>query len=319
MTAFRFGKPLTRLLCKHSLRELPTAAVALLIGGCSATEPNPPAPPPEASGWIYFAESRRFHPPQEIVWRIRPDGTDRQQVPARSDAGGFAEFDISPTGRFLIYTGSGLVHVATESGGYFPLVFGWRSGPVRIAPDEKTVVSGRIANGDPRGAWQLWLTELSGADERLLIASSSGLRVLDWFPDGDSLIYVGVPQGYRVLRLHDLSTRALTPLGDWIAPSPSGRFGIDWNPDPIEHETKKYWRLYDLASGQIVAEATHRLGPFRVAWSPDERHFVDACHEVLPPNEPHSLCIYDRATLMPIRTLVSPTPETYVDYPRWIP
>jgi hypothetical protein len=297
------------------------ALLALLAGGCSGTEPSPPVGPVAPSGWIYFAESRRFDPPRTVIWRIKPDGSGREQVPAPDEGVIHSDFDISRDGRWLATNrASRLLVTRTDDPGSWHLITQTDLlGSPRWIPSGKGVAASRIDRAT--GRWRIVLTPIDGSPEMLLVEGegTNGVRPVEWFPDGDSLIYVAVPQGYRVLRLRDLSTRPLTPLMSWIEPSPSGRFGIDWNPDPIEYETKKYWRLYDLASGQIVAEATHRLGPFRQAWSPDERHFVDACHEVLPPNEPHSLCIYDRATLMPIRTLVSPTAETYLDFPRWIP
>lgn len=167
---------------------------------------------------------------------------------------------------------------------------------------------------------QLVLTPIDGSPETLLLETdpANGIWPVEWFPDGDSLVYVDVQRGYRVLRLHDLSTRAVTPFTDWIEPSPSGRFGITYAVDSIEFDTKNHWQLHELATGQQLRAVTHRHGVHRLAWSPDERHFVDQCREVPVGHDRRGLCVYDRATLMPTTRLAEPTAETSLDFARWI-
>jgi Tol biopolymer transport system component len=192
-------------------------------------------------------------------------------------------------------------------------------GVPRWSPSGRAVLRSAIDGSTLRK--RLVLTPVDGSPESILLETdpANGLRPVSWFPDGDSLIFIDVRTGIRVLRLSDLSTRAHTPLTDWIEPSPSGRFGIEWEVDPVDYDTKKYWRLYDLSTGQLLRAVTHPRGLHRPAWSPDEAHFADLCQELTPGLEFLGLCVYDRATLMPITRLADPTPETVLDYPRWIP
>lgn len=294
-------------------------AFGAVLTACGATEPSVPPPPP--SGWIYYAEGRRMLPHQKLLWRIRPDGTGREQVPNPDEVRAGPEFDVTRDGRMIAINRAStlmIVPIATPTAPYFVTEVDL-AGHFRWSPSGRVLARSRIDHGT--GRKQLVLTSIDGAPETLLLETdaANGFRPVEWFTDGDSLVYVDVRRGVRVLRLKDLSTRAVTPLTDWIEPSPSGRFGLEWQVDSVDYDTKKHWRLYDLSTGQLVREVTHRFSPHRLAWSPDERHFVDLCQELSAGLEFLGLCVYDRATLLPITRLADPTPDTYLDYPRWIP
>lgn len=303
------------------MTRMAAVACAVLVGACSGTEPSPPVQPPAPSGWVYFSETRRFAPSLTQFWRIRPDGTGREQVPNPDELRAGPQFDVSQDGRRLaVNRASRLLIVPTDAPASSYLVTETDLLSVfRWSPSGHGVARARIDHST--GQKQLVYTPVDRSPESILLETdpANGFRPVSWFPDGDSLIFVDGRTGFRVLRLRDLSARALTPLTDWIEPSPSGRFGIQWEVDSVDYDTKKHWRLYDLSTGQLLRTVTHPRGLFRIAWSPDERHFVDLCQELTPGLEKLGLCVYDRATLAPITRLADPTPETFLDYPRWIP
>lgn len=301
------------------MSRLVVAAVLMIGSGCASTEPSPPPPVPPSSGWIYFAESRHVAPSRTQLWRIRPDGTGRELVPNPDESLAGPEFDVSRDGRQIaLNRGAALYIVPADRPGdaYLasePDLYGF----LRWAPDGRYIARSR--REPATGNWQLVLTAANAGEEILLLESSGGLWAREWFPDGDSLTYLDTRTGYRVLRLATGTTRPLTPLSDWIFPSPSGRFGIEWSVDSVYHDTKRHWRLYDLTTGMLVTQVTHRQSPRHPAWSPDERHFVTFCQERQDGLPFLGLCVYERETLQPVMRLADPTPETLLDYPRWIP
>jgi hypothetical protein len=293
-----------------------------LVAGCGGTAPTPPpaaAPPP--TGWIYYAETRVVWPSQVLIWRIRPDGSDRMLVPNPDQRSAGPEFDVSWDGRWLAFNRVSqvlMVPVATPQQAYLLTERGMLGQPL-LDPLATVVVRARsiIATGRT----QLLLTPVAGGPDEILVESTEGIWPVMWFAGADSLVYGET--GGKGMQVYNRRTRTTHPLSPHLAyfkPTPSGRRGITWEADPVEYETKNHWRMVDLATGTVLARATHPYGAGQPAWSPDERYFATICQTVAPGSTYVGLCVYDTTTLQPVRRLVDPSSaNTYLDYVRWIP
>lgn len=147
---------------------------------------------------------------------------------------------------------------------------------IRGAFSTKLLYVSAIKDGDERFKYRLLISDIDGANERVVIEQSEPILTPAWSPDGETIAYVSFETSRPAIFMHNLTTRVRTQLTNFkgLNGSPA------WSPDGkrlamvLSKDGSPDIYVMDVATRNLKRITRHYAIDTEPSWLPDGKSLI---------------------------------------------